>query len=150
MERKKPLRKRPCRICRKWFWPNPRLGERQKTCCKECQRQWHAKRCREWNRKNRRVSKENYLKNRLDLCVVPKPAPARGSPPQYPRAVVQEVIGEQLPVIIEYLLQQHRRGVQEVIRKQSIENKGKSDRLPYGSISRGNRLARPEPVSLPP
>ena len=25
-----PTRKRPCRICRKWFRPNPRLGERQR------------------------------------------------------------------------------------------------------------------------
>lgn len=35
-------RKRPCSICRRWFWPDPRVGDRQRTCgagaCREEQR----------------------------------------------------------------------------------------------------------------
>lgn len=31
-------RKKPCRICRKWFLPDPRVGQRQRACSKpECQ-----------------------------------------------------------------------------------------------------------------
>lgn len=31
-------RKRPCRICRRWFYPDPRAGERQRACSsRECQ-----------------------------------------------------------------------------------------------------------------
>lgn len=42
MGQKRSGTKRPCRICKKWFFPNPRLGDRQKTCgTPECQRQWH-------------------------------------------------------------------------------------------------------------
>jgi hypothetical protein len=59
--------KRPCRICRKWFTPHPRLGDRQKTCGKEaCKRKWHAKKCTEWNKKNRSYFQAIYL--RCNLC----------------------------------------------------------------------------------
>ena len=35
-------RKRPCRVCRRWFQPDARLGDRQKTCGDpECKREWH-------------------------------------------------------------------------------------------------------------
>ncbi|MEA3416175.1 MAG: hypothetical protein U9R02_08490 [Thermodesulfobacteriota bacterium] len=41
MQRAKP-RKRPCRVCRRWFLPDGRLKNRQKTCGNpECQRKWH-------------------------------------------------------------------------------------------------------------
>ena len=31
-------RKRPCKICRRWFYPDPRVGSRQRACDKpECQ-----------------------------------------------------------------------------------------------------------------
>ena len=32
MQRGAVLKKRPCKICRRWFPPHPRLKERQKTC----------------------------------------------------------------------------------------------------------------------
>ncbi len=42
MQRAKP-RKRPCRVCRRWFLPDGRLKNRQKTCGNpECQREWHS------------------------------------------------------------------------------------------------------------
>jgi hypothetical protein len=67
MEQKQPCKKRPCRICLKWFSPNPRLGDRQQTCSdKECQRKWHAKKCAECNRKNRAYFLEIYLRGRLE------------------------------------------------------------------------------------
>jgi hypothetical protein len=32
-------RKRPCSICRRWFWPDPRVGDRQRVCsAPACQR----------------------------------------------------------------------------------------------------------------
>jgi hypothetical protein len=32
MARATVCRKRPCRVCRRWFMPNPRLKDRQMTC----------------------------------------------------------------------------------------------------------------------
>ena len=62
-------RKRPCRICRRWFLPDPRLKERQMTCGKAyCQREWHKKKCAEWNRKNRDYFKANYLQKKIDAA----------------------------------------------------------------------------------
>ena len=43
----KILKKRPCRICRRWFLPDRRAGDRQKVCSgKECQRERHRRNCR--------------------------------------------------------------------------------------------------------
>jgi len=39
-------RKRPCRFCRRWFRPDPRLGTRQYACSRaECQRERHRRNC---------------------------------------------------------------------------------------------------------
>lgn len=63
-------KKRPCRICRKRFIPDPRVGDRQKTCGDhECMRIWHAQKCTEWNRKNRNYAQENYLHDRSVIAV---------------------------------------------------------------------------------
>lgn len=132
MAKKTRSRKRPCRVCGRWFSPDPRLGERQKTCgAAQCQRQRHAIKCAEWNRKNRSCFRESYLKSRIDRPVehpsspcAPSPEnPAfRGPPPlDLPRKVVEEVMGVQQSVIIEYILRLLLRGVQETIRDQHLE-----------------------------
>lgn len=119
---KKVIKKAPCRICGKWFTPNPRLGKRQKTCGgSECKKKWHTKKCAEWNKKNPEYFKANYLSKKITAAQkskdennspLEKPLTSLGLPQRY----VQEVIGVQLLVIIEYfggLLAKH---VQEVIR----------------------------------
>lgn len=128
MGQKCQFRKRPCRICKKWFRPNSRLGDRQKTCgAPECQRQWHIRKCAQWNQKNRSCAQESYLKDRLELLdpgskpPLPSPQlpPPPKSPPQwtspldYPRGVVQEVMGTQHLVIIGYMTRLLLKRVQE-------------------------------------
>ena len=153
-------KKRPCRICRKWFMPNPRVGDRQKTCGDhECMRKWHAKKCAEWNRKNSKCAQENYLHNKLALALSQsdgskKPSTAGATAnsqvtvshstsfPKLPRSLLQEVIGVQELVIMEYIARQLFRAVQEVINKQHFENKGDSPQLPSRCHSRGDSLSR--------
>ena len=117
--RKRPTRKRPCRICRRWFTPNPRLKDRQMTCGNvKCKREWHRKKCKEWNRKNSDYFTSNYLDKKLNVAtecgeaseasktvkpkrksiVVAKSRLKSGLPLSY----VQEVIGIEHLVIIEY------------------------------------------------
>jgi hypothetical protein len=107
---------------------------------------WHAGKCAEWNRKNRRCAQENYLHDKLTLAVGEskkdqKTSPATASKscdfasgsaffPQLPRFLIQEVIGAQQLVIIEYLGRQLLRSVQEAIRRQLIEIKGDPAQLP--------------------
>ena len=161
MGEKTCFRKRPCRVCGKWFMPDPRLGNRQKTCgAKECKRRWHAAKCAEWNKQNRSYFKEIYLRSRLDPpisdAVGPRSPPSSSRPntpgrcpsPLYlPRDAVQEVMGAQPLVIIEYIVRVLLRGVQEVIRAQHPEIANKSRRLVGASISRGDSQRPPPGVS---
>jgi len=154
-------RKRPCRICRKWFSPDNRLGDRQKTCGdKECQRKWHAKKCAEWNKKNRSYFQAIYLNSKLQVTQ-PLSLPADRDPPfsnpdnicsvnppssrfapKLPRDVIQEVIGVQHLVIIEYVAQLLLNTFKEVMRAQPIEIKGKINQIPCEGCLRSDRPDR--------
>jgi len=114
------MRRRPCRICRRWFSPHPRVQDRQMTCGDpHCKKEWHRKKCAEWNRKNEDYFRANYLHKKLDGL-----NGSRGSPPRsrfqskLPRGGVQEVIGIEHLVIMEYLAQLLWRRFQEVIKVQ--------------------------------
>ena len=64
---KKIRRKRPCRICRKWFRPDARQGDRQKTCGDpDCMREWHRRQCEKWNHSNPEYFKSNYLNKKIE------------------------------------------------------------------------------------
>jgi hypothetical protein len=81
-----------------------------------CKREWHRKRCAEWNRKNADYFRSNYLQKKLDA--LPERGP-RGFSARFhsglPREKVQEVIGIKHLVIMEYLVQLLWRRFQEVI-----------------------------------
>lgn len=128
---------RPCRVCRRWFCPDPRLGDRQKTCGHpECRQEWHRKQCATWNKKNRDYFQANYLQKKLDLAGQVK----TGADPEGPQGVekpashsvrlkqvlvlIQEMIGIEQWVIIEYFLRIHFKGFQEVIKRKLYENTG--------------------------
>ena len=133
MEGKRRLGKRPCRICGRWFRPDPRLGERQKTCGR-------------WNRQNRSYFKEIYLRRRLERSAGGSPSrylASRSLPLDFPGEVIQEVMGRQPAVIIEYLLRLLIREVQEVINAQHTDIHRGFRRLPPSSISRGDSQRSP-------
>ena len=129
-------RKRPCRICRRWFMPNTRLKDRQKTCGDpECQRKWHEKKCAEWNRRNPDYFKANYLQKKI-IAATETP---HQSPPLklnnrlksgLPLSYVQEVISIQHLIIIEYFGQLLFRRFQDVLSVQQTVMTGKIARLP--------------------
>ena len=116
-------RKKPCRICRRWFLPDVRLKERQKTCGRTaCKRQWHNKKCAQWYRANIDYFKANYLQKKIDAAQDDEPRSTNNPkrPKQkvtrsrmksgLPVAYVQELVGVKHIVIIEYLAQQfHQR-----------------------------------------
>jgi hypothetical protein len=114
--------KRPCRICRRWFTPHPRLGDRQRTCGDpHCKKEWHRKKCAEWNRKNGEYFRTNYLHKKLEGVSGGEgvagalPVKSRFSS-GLPQRKVQEVMGIKQFVIIEYLVQLLLRRFQELIR----------------------------------
>jgi len=150
--------KRPCRICRKWFTPHPCLGPRQKTCGKEeCKRKWHAKKCAEWNKKNRSYFQANYLSRKLDSSKTPSQSdnrpppsfnskriqpirpPSSRSTPQLPEDVIQDVIGVQPLIIIKYVAQLLVCSFKEVLRAQPVDIQREIDRLPCDRCLRSDR-----------
>ena len=146
-----PNCKRPCRICRRWFLPNPRLKERQMTCGRpECQRQWHKKKCAQWNQKNTDYFKTNYLQKKIDTATQCRGDPGKIQPEKHlkvpasrmktdmPLAYVTEVIGVQLVIIHEYLAQLLDRRWQKAIHAQHPFKAEPACRLPQKSFSRGD------------
>jgi len=147
-----PTRKRPCRICRRWFMPNPRLKERQMTCGRaKCQREWHKKKCAEWNKKNTDYFKTNYLQKKIDTATQCRGDPEATLPGKHldkvpasrmntgmPLEYVKEVIGVQLVIIHEYLAQLLDRRWHKTIHAHHPFNTGPTCRLPQKVFSRGD------------
>ncbi len=47
------VRKRPCLVCRRWFWPDRRVGTRQRACSeRSCQTARRARTQASWRRRN--------------------------------------------------------------------------------------------------
>jgi len=145
------IKKRPCRICRKWFVPNPRVGDRQKTCgSNECKQKWRNKKCAQWNRQNRVTFQTNYLdkklqevKNQVNSSDKPLPqVPQSGNKSKLPQELIQKVIGAQEFVIAQYLAQVLLRSFQEVMRAQSVDIISEVKRLPPRDHSRGDSQLR--------
>ena len=125
------LKKRPCKICKRWFKPHPRVGERQKTCGDSCcKREWHRKKCAEWNRQNREYFKGLYLEKKLKEAIKnPKSYQFYHDTPhpylRLPRQEIQRVIGLEQLIIIEYILHLVLRRCTTITKAKLIENKEK-------------------------
>jgi len=112
-------RKRPCRICRKWFLPDVRQAGRQKTCSPRCSRELHRRNCAKWNKKNTSYFKSNYLDKKLkrdsrsppdstrsDVEGYRSPTPKSRINLNLPRDIISDKIGGDNLIIIEYLTEQ--------------------------------------------
>jgi len=132
-------RKRPCGICRRWFRPHPRLKDRQKTCgAPVCRKEWHKKKCSEWNKANSDYFKSNYLQKKLDPETQTTQVKSRLKT-GLPLDRVQEVIGMKNLVIIEYLAQLMVKRFQDMIWTQASVNTEQIDRLPREVFLRCDR-----------
>jgi hypothetical protein len=133
--------KRPCRICRRWFAPNPKVKDRQMTCGDPaCKREWHKKACRQWNKGNQDYFRVNYLQKKLSgesdktsNSQTVKP-PGGLSKSGLPLQFVQEVMGLQHLIIIEYLAQLLIRRFQEALRIQVVVNERQISQLLTASV----------------
>lgn len=124
--------------------PDPRSRAHQKTCGRaECRREWHRKKCAEWNGKHRAHYKAIYLGKKLAKCrdevppLVTELAPPGRIELEVPRREVQEVTGAKLLVVIEYFVQLLLKRVQEGKRAEVVENKAKNSQVLTGSFQEG-------------
>jgi len=136
-------RKRPCRICKCWFLPNPRVKDRQKTCGRpKCQREWHRRKCAEWNRKNADYFKANYLAKKIETAKKAVHAGSAGPAFRFksglPYQFVQEVIGLKHLLIIEYQSQLIARRCHTLMKEQLPVASGPTHQQPGMTFSRGD------------
>jgi hypothetical protein len=95
------LHKRPCRICRGRFLPDPRVGDRQHVCSSpECQAARRNKTQASWRERNPEYFVARRLKQRAALVQpppAPPPSPMRVPPPldRLPWDVAQDEFGVQ-------------------------------------------------------
>ena len=97
--------KKPCRICRKFYRPNARVGDRQKTCGLDaCRKAWRKRKNQEAYRKARGYHRGHALRRKLSSeTMKPETKQVRNSL-QLPREEIQEVMGAEGMVILEYLV----------------------------------------------
>src|SRR5664279_2225593 len=75
-----PTRKRPCRICRRWFYPEPRAGARQRACSnRDCQAVRRQKTQSTWRSENSSYAAAYRIDQRHTNT--PDPEPLRVSTP---------------------------------------------------------------------
>jgi hypothetical protein len=110
---KKSRGKRPCCICRKWFLPDVRQKERQKTCSPDCKKEQHRRQCQAWNKKNKAYFKNNYLGRKLEKTVEqqtastsPKISLSRQTQPVLPIEIIATGYGIEPAIIVQYLAAQ--------------------------------------------
>jgi hypothetical protein len=90
-------RKRPCSICRRWFRPDPRVGDRQHVCGKaECQTGRRRKTQASWRYRNPAYAVAYRLDQRA-ACLPSPPEPLRFPPPmnKLPWDVAEDQFGSQ-------------------------------------------------------
>jgi hypothetical protein len=90
------VRKKPCRICRRWFQPDARVGERQRACgMPECQTARRQKTQADWRKRNL----DYAIAWRLDqrTAQTPPPEPLRFAAPlnQLPWLVAKDQFSPQ-------------------------------------------------------
>src|SRR5713226_8252993 len=124
-------RKRPCSICRRWFRPDPRVGDRQHACGKpECQASRRQKTQASWRRRNRGYA----LARRIDQRAAQPSEPLRLPAPlnQLPWNVAKDQFGAQGADFIGVMGALIVRAAKDQIRPYLIDSKKLPSPLPLG------------------
>ena len=138
-------RKKPCRICRRWFQPDVRVGERQRACGKpECQAVRRQKTQANWRKRN----PDYAIVWRLDqrAAQTPPPEPFRFPPPlkQLPWEFAKDQFGPQGADFIGVMSALILRGAKDQIGPYLADLTGLPSRLPPFSKKTGSSLPHTE------
>ena len=96
------VRKRPCRVCGKWFKPHPRAGKRQRACgSEECQRERHRRACAAWRDENAEYDRERRLRERVRVEVAVGEPLSRDPLAEIAWDVARDAVGVEVAVIVE-------------------------------------------------
>ena len=122
--------KRPCRFCRKWFLPDPRVGARQRACSSvECQRKRRSETQASWRKGN----PDYFIARRIgerDAAQAPSPLRVPAPLSKLPWDLAQDQFGVQgtdFIGVMGKLLQEH---AQDQYKAYLVDSAGDLDRLP--------------------
>ena len=138
-------RKKPCRICRRWFQPDERVGERQRACGKpECQTARRQKTQADWRKRN----PDYPIAWKLDQRVAQTPPPETLRFPsplnQLPWEFAKDQFGVQGADFIGVMSALILRSAKDQIRPYPIDPTGLLSRLPPFSEKTSSRLPHTE------
>jgi hypothetical protein len=123
--------KRPCRICKKWFLPDPRVGARQKVCSTEtCQRERNRKSCAIWQAQHPEQVEAAQFRRRLKSGPPVSPdLVARQPMAKYPPRVVQHGVGVKVQVLLEEVTKVLAVSIQHGVPAKGIDIPGKPPKV---------------------
>lgn len=112
--------KRPCSVCRRWFEPNPRVGDRQRTCGDPtCRREQKRRTQGAWSARNPAYWTERRLRAQAERLAT-EGAPLRGPPAalrEIPLDFAQDAMSaEALVIIVLFARLQHRAAQDAMLR----------------------------------
>lgn len=124
-------RKRPCTICRRWFRPDPRVGERQRACDRpECQTLRRRKTQASWRKRNPdyaigwRLDRRNAQPEEPEALRLPPPLP------RLPWEFAKDQFGPQGADFLGVMSALILRSAKDQIRPYLSEDKALPSRLP--------------------
>ena len=138
-------RKRPCTICRRWFRPDPRVGERQRACDRpECQTARRKKAQASWRRRNPDYSIAWRLDRRKAQTEEPEPLRLPAPLLQLPWNVAKDEFGSQGADFLGVMSALILRAAKDEIRSYPIDPTGLPNRLPPAVEKTSSRLPHTE------
>lgn len=142
------VRKRPCAICRRWFRPNARVGNRQHVCGKpECQTARRQKTQACWRRRNPGYAIAWRIDQRATKAQSP-PEPLRLPPPlnQLPWGFAKDQFGSQRTDFIAVMGALMVRSAKDQFLLYPIDSTTPSGALPLSPRKTSRGLGHTEPA----
>jgi hypothetical protein len=138
-------RKRPCTICRRWFRPDPRVGERQRACDQpECQTARRRKTQASWRRRNPDYAIAWRLDRRQAQTEEPEPLRLPPPLPQLPWGLAKDQFGAQGADFLGVMGTLILRAAKDQIRPYPPDPTGLPSRLPPATEKTSSRLPHTE------
>lgn len=125
----KKRRSKPCSICRRWFTPNPKVGQRQRTCgSKACKSEQKKHTQAKWSKRNPSYWVERRLQKQIETITADKDKVLLQRTPaiwhQFPFEFAQDAISPKGYVILLCFARMLHRTMQDAFKDQQNEIKG--------------------------
>ncbi len=116
-------KKKPCRICRKWFQPEVRVGRRQRACSRpECQAARRKKTQAAWRSRNPGYFIEWRIQVRSETAQPPEPFRLPRPLSELPWDIAQDMFGRKGADFIGAMGSVLLRSAKDQLRGQTIES----------------------------